>query len=186
MTRINHIRWLSEQDTIHVDIQTLEELKAESDSLHDAVLTIVSFVICSDDDSYDLVEGSHFPLRIKLSEAGIVVLAPNIYAAFPGQSQIVKGEVEWKELTDHELEDMGNLVLELQKRHQPLPEIHMDEVVAEQDGLVAYRVRHRRPELGDEVDELLWDWDVPQIEWHIKKMFGERLVALERIGHMTI
>jgi len=79
MSRKKHINWLCTQGTTNVEIQALEKLAGESDMLHDAVLLITLQVIPTEDESYDFVEGSQFPLRIRFDKKGLSVLAPCIH-----------------------------------------------------------------------------------------------------------
>jgi len=201
MSRNKHINWLCTQGTTNVEIQALEELADESDMLHDAVLTITSLVITTEDDSYDFVEGSHFPLRIRFDEEGLSVLAPCIYAGEPGLPAVVRGDLKWEDMTDFELEELGHLALCLQKQYHPLAEVHLDEAVEIQTQLTSYRVRfgfrflekeakvvkagyEEQDAPPEEVAKVIWDNDAPELEQHIRDHFGEDLISFELLGPM--
>ncbi len=184
MSRKKHIDWLSTQGTTNTDIQTLEELAGESDMLHDAVFLITSRVISTDDDSYDFVAGTHFPVQIQLDHEGFSVLAPCIFAYMPGAPEVVRDRTEWEELTDVELEQLRLLIPDLQKQYHPLAEVQLDEAVKAQARLISYSVRFRVEGTKEEAAMVIWDGDIPELEQHIRDQFGDRLISLKSLGPM--
>ena len=116
MTREHDIKWLRSQDGLSVNIRTLEHVAEKSDMLHDAVGSLVSMVICTEDESYELVEGSDFPLQIQFADEGLSVLAPCLYADIPGMPESVCRSMKWNEFDDNELAELVRLVPELQAK----------------------------------------------------------------------
>ncbi len=188
MNRVNHINWLQMQGTTNTDMRTLEELAAESDMAHDAVCLTVSQVLDTQDPSYDALEGSQFPLRIRFDTEGLSILAPYLYSEAPGAPAVVRSDLKWEELTGFELEQLVHLALGLQKQHHTLAEVHMDQAVAAQARLTGYsvRVRVKKPKNEATAEEtvVVWDNDAPEGERKIRDRFGDRLVSLKLLGPM--
>jgi hypothetical protein len=185
MNRKKHINWLCTQGTTNVEVQALEKLAGESAILHDAVCLIIWRVITTEDDSYDVVEGTNFPLRIRFNKEGLSVLAPYIHAGEPGAPVVVRGDLQWKEMTDFEVEQLVHLALGLQKQHHTLAEAHLDEAVAAQAKLTSYKVRVCGKQAKGEATVVIWDHCVPEAEQKIRDRFGDRLVSLELLGPMN-
>jgi hypothetical protein len=184
MSRNKHINWLCTQGTTNVEIRTLEKLAGESDTLHDAVCLIIWGVINTEDDSYDFVEGTDFPLRIRFDKEGLSVLAPCIHAGEPGAPAVVRGDLKWEKMTDFEVEQLVHLAIGLQKQRHTLAEAHLDEAIAAQAQLTRYRVRFRGEETQEEMSMVIWDNDDPELENNIRDNFGDRLVSLKHLGPM--
>ena len=184
MSREKLINGLVALGTTYVDIQTLEKLAGESDVLHDAVFLITSLLISTDDDSYDFVEGSDFPLRIRFDKGGLSVLAPCIHSDMPGTPKLMRGGLEWGELTDSELDGLRYLALQLLAKDSPLAQKHLAEVIEAQSRMTSYKVRSRLEGRKREITTVIWDEDIPELEQHIREQFGDRLVSLELLGPM--
>jgi hypothetical protein len=197
MSRKKHIDWLCTQGTSNVEAQTLEKLAGESDILYDAVCLIIWRIFAEDDDAYELVEGTNFPLRIRFDKEGLFVLAPYIHADKRWTPQVVRGNLKWERMTGLELEQLVHLALGLQKQRHTLAEAHLDEAIAAQARLTSYSVRFRvektrKKEIAGEATKVMtrvmtrviWDNDVPGGEQHIRDEYGDRLVSLELLGPM--
>jgi hypothetical protein len=184
MSREQDIHWLQGQAPLNIDIRMLEDAAARDDVFHDTAPLLWAAVINSEDDSYELVEDSHFPLRACFGKAGMTVVAPNIHADMLGQPHLVRSTRAWDELNDGEVAGLVGLVDQLQRQYQPLPKIHIDETIAAQAALTSYRVCFYRPEIGELCTRVIWDLNEAGLEQHLREQFGSRLRSLEHLGPM--
>lgn len=186
MDRDQCIQALIVQGQADAELRELEELAACSDELLDAVGLVTAQITNPDDNSYEVVEGTEFPVRIRTTEAGLRILAANIHDDLPGEPRVVWAEMPWERMTLADLQNLAGLIEKLAARGGSDATAQLEKLIAEQQQLVRYRIRYRDAHLGEVVERMFWAPDEAGTERDIRDRLGGKLVSCERIGRMEL